>query len=34
MMAQLFSLLPEAAAIAIFAMTYLVVAIGRLPGPA
>jgi len=31
-MARFFSLLPEAAAIAIFAMTYLVVAIGRLPG--
>jgi Na+/H+ antiporter NhaD/arsenite permease-like protein len=31
-MAQFFSLAPEAAAIAIFAMTYLVVAIGRLPG--
>ena len=31
-MARFFSLVPEAAAIAIFAMTYLVVAIGRLPG--
>jgi Na+/H+ antiporter NhaD/arsenite permease-like protein len=31
-MARLLSLLPEAAAIAVFAMTYLVVAIGRLPG--
>jgi Na+/H+ antiporter NhaD/arsenite permease-like protein len=31
-MAPLLSLVPEAAAIAIFAMTYLVVAIGRLPG--
>src|SRR6201995_952002 len=31
-MAWLLSLVPEAAAIAIFAMTYLVVAIGRLPG--
>ena len=31
-MARFFSLIPEAAAIAIFAMTYLVVAIGRLPG--
>jgi Na+/H+ antiporter NhaD/arsenite permease-like protein len=31
-MARFFSLAPEAAAIAIFAMTYLVVAIGRLPG--
>src|SRR5947208_9570541 len=31
-MARFFSLMPEAAAIAIFAMTYLVVAIGRLPG--
>src|SRR5271155_849928 len=31
-MARFFSLLPEAAAIAIFAMTYLVAAIGRLPG--
>src|SRR6201993_2783772 len=31
-MAHFFSLVPEAAAIAIFAMTYLVVAIGRLPG--
>src|SRR2546421_12144356 len=31
-MARLFSLATEAAAIAIFAMTYLVVAIGRLPG--
>ncbi len=31
-MAQLLGLVPEAAAIAIFAMTYLVVAIGRLPG--
>jgi Na+/H+ antiporter NhaD/arsenite permease-like protein len=31
-MARFFGLLPEAAAIAIFAMTYLVVAIGRLPG--
>ena len=30
--AQLFTLLPEAAAIAIFAMTYLVMALGRLPG--
>ena len=31
-MTRFFSLVPEAAAIAIFAMTYLVVAIGRLPG--
>ena len=31
-MARFFSLAPEAAAFAIFAMTYLVVAIGRLPG--
>jgi Na+/H+ antiporter NhaD/arsenite permease-like protein len=31
-MARFFSLVPEAAAIAIFALTYLVVAIGRLPG--
>ena len=31
-MARFFSLVPEAAAIAIFAITYLVVAIGRLPG--
>jgi len=31
-MARFFHLVPEAAAIAIFAMTYLVVAIGRLPG--
>src|SRR5580704_16074216 len=31
-MARFFSLLPEAAAIAIFGITYLVVAIGRLPG--
>ncbi len=31
-MARFFSLVPEATAIAIFAMTYLVVAIGRLPG--
>src|ERR1700724_499542 len=31
-MARFFSLAPEVAAIAIFAMTYLVVAIGRLPG--
>jgi Na+/H+ antiporter NhaD/arsenite permease-like protein len=31
-MARFFSLLPEAAAIAIFVLTYLVVAIGRLPG--
>jgi Na+/H+ antiporter NhaD/arsenite permease-like protein len=31
-MARFLSLVPEAAAIAIFAMTYLVVAIGRLPG--
>src|SRR5580704_6373957 len=31
-MARFFSLAPEAAAVAIFAMTYLVVAIGRLPG--
>src|SRR2546423_15694316 len=31
-MARFFSLVPEAVAIAIFAMTYLVVAIGRLPG--
>ncbi len=31
-MAQFFSFIPEGAAIAIFAMTYLVVAIGRLPG--
>ena len=31
-MARLLSLVPEGAAIAIFAMTYLVVAIGRLPG--
>ncbi|HEY1433682.1 MAG TPA: anion transporter [Stellaceae bacterium] len=31
-MARLLNLVPEAAAIAIFAMTYLVVAIGRLPG--
>ncbi len=31
-MARFFSLIPEGAAIAIFAMTYLVVAIGRLPG--
>jgi Na+/H+ antiporter NhaD/arsenite permease-like protein len=31
-MARFFSLLPEAAATAIFATTYLVVAIGRLPG--
>ena len=32
MLERLLSVLPEAAAIAIFAMTYLVVAIGRLPG--
>src|ERR1700757_577705 len=31
-MTRLFTLLPEAAAIAIFAMTYLVIALGRLPG--
>jgi Na+/H+ antiporter NhaD/arsenite permease-like protein len=31
-MARFLSLVPEAAAIAIFALTYLVVAIGRLPG--
>jgi Na+/H+ antiporter NhaD/arsenite permease-like protein len=31
-LAQLSDFLPEAAAVAIFAMTYLVVAIGRLPG--
>ena len=31
-MARFFSLVPEATAIAIFATTYLVVAIGRLPG--
>src|ERR1700740_1321912 len=31
-MARFFSLVPEAAAIAIFALTYLVVALGRLPG--
>ena len=31
-MARFFSLVPEAAAIAIFALTYLVVAVGRLPG--
>jgi Na+/H+ antiporter NhaD/arsenite permease-like protein len=31
-MARFFSLVPEVAAIAIFAITYLVVAIGRLPG--
>jgi Na+/H+ antiporter NhaD/arsenite permease-like protein len=31
-MARLLGLVPEAAAIAIFAMTYLVVAVGRLPG--
>ncbi len=31
-MARLLSLVPDAAAIAIFALTYLVVAIGRLPG--
>ena len=31
-MARLLSLVPEATAIAIFALTYLVVAIGRLPG--
>ena len=31
-MARFFSLVPEAAAIAVFAVTYLVVAIGRLPG--
>jgi Na+/H+ antiporter NhaD/arsenite permease-like protein len=31
-MARFFSLVPEAAAIAIFGITYLVVAIGRLPG--
>jgi Na+/H+ antiporter NhaD/arsenite permease-like protein len=31
-MARFFSVVPEAAAIAIFAITYLVVAIGRLPG--
>src|SRR5207248_7225163 len=31
-MARLLSLVPEGAGIAIFAMTYLVVAIGRLPG--
>jgi Na+/H+ antiporter NhaD/arsenite permease-like protein len=31
-MTRFFGLVPEAAAIAIFAMTYLVVAIGRLPG--
>src|SRR6202030_4782035 len=30
-MARFFSLVPEAAAIAIFGITYLVVAIGRLP---
>src|SRR5215472_12067780 len=31
-MARLLTLLPEAAAIAIFTMTYLVIALGRLPG--
>jgi Na+/H+ antiporter NhaD/arsenite permease-like protein len=31
-MTRFFGLVPEAAAVAIFAMTYLVVAIGRLPG--
>src|SRR5246500_1510045 len=31
-MARLLGLVPEAAAIAIFALTYLVVALGRLPG--
>src|SRR4051812_12233655 len=31
-MARFFRLVPEVAAIAIFAITYLVVAIGRLPG--
>ena len=31
-MARLLGLVPEAAAIAIFALTYLVVAVGRLPG--
>src|SRR5437762_14274747 len=31
-MARFFSLVPEVAAIAIFAITYLVVAFGRLPG--
>src|SRR2546429_6713226 len=31
-MARFFSLVPEAAAIAIFAITYLVLAVGRLPG--